>query len=145
MRQFIGSALVRVMAYRISGAKPLSKPMLGNYQGTYRLRNGGHFIQGWDELTVMAVVCVILPAVMTVPRAILIVSLGNKYATSFIYTPVASGNHEHTAAYPGWIYSTELCRQQLLKWAYRPCDEDIFSMLRGCIARWYICHKESIP
>ena len=29
MRQWIGSALVQIMACRLFGAKPLSKPMLG--------------------------------------------------------------------------------------------------------------------
>ena len=32
MRQWIGSALVQIMACRLFGAKPLSKPMLGNCQ-----------------------------------------------------------------------------------------------------------------
>ena len=32
MRQWIGSALVQIMACRLFGAKPLSKPMLGYYQ-----------------------------------------------------------------------------------------------------------------
>ena len=32
MRQCIGSALVQIKACRLFGAKPLSKPMLGNDQ-----------------------------------------------------------------------------------------------------------------
>ena len=32
MRQWIGSALIQIMAWRIFGAKPLSKPMLGYCQ-----------------------------------------------------------------------------------------------------------------
>ena len=72
-RQGTGSALVQVMACRLFRAKPLSKPVLGycqldpsnqasvkfqsKYQTfkkciwVYRLRNGGHFVQGkWDHL-----------------------------------------------------------------------------------------------
>ena len=68
-RQWIGSALVQIMACRLFGAKPLSKPMMGYCQldhqeqtsvkfkkkyktfhsqkciWKYRLRNGGHFVQ----------------------------------------------------------------------------------------------------
>ena len=71
MRQWIGSALVQIMACGLFGAKPLPKPMLGycqldpqeqisvkfesNYKALhsrkciwkYRLRNGAHFVQGW--------------------------------------------------------------------------------------------------
>ena len=67
--QWIGSALVQIMACRLLGAKPLSQPMLGYCQldpyeqiamkfqskyktfhsrkciWKYRLRNGGHFVQ----------------------------------------------------------------------------------------------------
>ena len=32
MHQWIGSALVQIMAYHLFGAKPLSKPMLGYFQ-----------------------------------------------------------------------------------------------------------------
>ena len=32
MRQWIGAALVQIMAYRLFGAKPFSKPMLGYCQ-----------------------------------------------------------------------------------------------------------------
>ena len=66
IRQWIGSALVQIMACRLFGTKPLSKPMLGycqldSYEQIsikiqnfsfmkrhlkYRLRNGGHFVQG---------------------------------------------------------------------------------------------------
>ena len=70
MRQWTGSALLQIMAWRLFGAKPLSKPMLGycqlypweqttvkfsskynhfhsrKYILKYRLRNGGHFAQG---------------------------------------------------------------------------------------------------
>ena len=69
MRQWIGSALVQIMACRLFGAKPLSKPTLGYCQlnpkeqtsvkfspkykishsrkciWIYRLRNGGHLVQ----------------------------------------------------------------------------------------------------
>ena len=65
MRQWIGSALIQVMVCRLSGANPLSKPMLGccqldilkwkfnqnsNFHSQkciwkYRLRNGSHFVQ----------------------------------------------------------------------------------------------------
>ena len=48
MRQWIGSALVQIMACRLFGAKPLSKPMLGYSTKCiwkYRLRNGVHFVQ----------------------------------------------------------------------------------------------------
>ena len=67
MRQWNGSLLVQIMAWRLFSAKPLSKPMLRycqlnpykqssvkfkpNFSFTemhlqYRLRNGGHFVQG---------------------------------------------------------------------------------------------------
>ena len=70
MCQWIGSALVQIMACRLLGAKPLSEPMLTYCQlepkeyismkyhfklnyfhsrkcvWTCRLRNGGHFVQG---------------------------------------------------------------------------------------------------
>ena len=71
MRQWIASALVQIMACRLFGAKPLSKPMLGYCQiwtlmdniqwniksikkyfhsrkciTKYRLWNGGHFVGG---------------------------------------------------------------------------------------------------
>ena len=66
MRQWIGSALVQIMACRLFGAKPLSKPMLffvnwtlrnklqwNSNQNTkrkciwrHRLRNGGHYVPG---------------------------------------------------------------------------------------------------
>ena len=70
MRQWIGSALVQIMACHLFGAKPLSKPFLGycqlypkeqtsvkfllkyetfhsrKYIWKYRLRNGGHFVWG---------------------------------------------------------------------------------------------------
>ena len=70
MRQWFGSALVQIMACRLFGAKPLSKPMLGycqldpykqtslkfesNYKTfhsrkfvwKYRLRNGSYFVHG---------------------------------------------------------------------------------------------------
>ena len=70
MHQWIGSALVKIMACRLFGAKPLSKPMLGYCQldhweqtsvkfwskyktfhswksiWKYHLRNGGHVVQG---------------------------------------------------------------------------------------------------
>ena len=74
MRQGIGSALVQIMAYRLFGAKTLSKPILGDCQldpydqtavefwlkyetfhsrkriWKYRLWNGGHFVQGgWER------------------------------------------------------------------------------------------------
>ena len=69
MHQWIGSAMVQIMACRLFGTKPLSKPMLGYFQlvrqeqtsvkfwskielfhsrkcvGKYRLRNDGHFVQ----------------------------------------------------------------------------------------------------
>ena len=32
MRQWIGTALAQIMACRLIGAKPLSKPMLDNYE-----------------------------------------------------------------------------------------------------------------
>ena len=78
MRQWIGSILLQIMACRLFGAKPLSKPMLGYcqwilrnqlqwnfnwntkffihenaYENKYRLRNGGHLVRGGggDELT----------------------------------------------------------------------------------------------
>ena len=71
MRQWTASALLQIMACRLFGAKPLSKPMIGyckvdpykqnsvKFQSKYktfrsrkcvwkdRLRNGGHFVQGW--------------------------------------------------------------------------------------------------
>ena len=71
MHQWIGSALVQIMACHLFSAKPLSKPMLSYYQldpqeqtsvkfqskykpfhsqkciWKYHLRNGGHFVQGW--------------------------------------------------------------------------------------------------
>ena len=70
MRRWTGSALIQIMACRLGGAKPLSKPMLTYCQlkpkehisvkfylkfrcfysrkcvWTCRLRNGGHFVQG---------------------------------------------------------------------------------------------------
>ena len=70
MRRWTGSALIQIMACRLGGAKPLSKPMLTycqlkpkehisvkfylkfgcfysrNCVWTCRLRNGGHFVQG---------------------------------------------------------------------------------------------------
>ena len=69
MRQWIGSALVEIMVCRLFGVKPLFKPMLVFVHWTlrkkhseilikykifqsrkciwkYRLRNGGHFVQG---------------------------------------------------------------------------------------------------
>ena len=66
MRQWIGSALIQIIACRLFSAKPLSKPMLSychldplgsNFSEIttfhsrkciwkYRLRNGGHFVQG---------------------------------------------------------------------------------------------------
>ena len=74
MRQWIGSALVQIMAWRLFGAKPLSKPMLGYYEvviislrnklqwnfkqnaklfihyiaaaNIVKMRDGGHFAQG---------------------------------------------------------------------------------------------------
>ena len=73
-RQWIGWALVKIMACRIFSAKPLPKPIQDYYQldpqeqtsmkfeskyknfhsrkciWNYRLRNGGHFVQGGDEL-----------------------------------------------------------------------------------------------
>ena len=73
MRRWTGSALVQIMACRLSGAKPLSEPVLTNCQldpkehiwlkfylkfkyfisrkcdWTNRLRNGGHFVHGGDE------------------------------------------------------------------------------------------------
>ena len=73
--QWIGSALVQIMACRLLGAKPLSKPMVTYCQldlreqtsvkfeskyKTFHSRkciwkccrwNGGHFVQGGDELT----------------------------------------------------------------------------------------------
>ena len=74
LRQRIGWALVQIMACRLIGAKPLSKPMLAycqldpkeqtsvKFQSKFnhfhsrkcvwkcRLRNGGHFVRG-DELS----------------------------------------------------------------------------------------------
>ena len=85
MRQWIGSALVQIMSFRLFGTKPLSKPMLGYCQllsngplGTnfneilieirkfhsrkciwkYCLWSGGHLVQGGDKLK-MAVTWVI--------------------------------------------------------------------------------------
>ena len=74
MHQWIGSALVQIMACRLFGAKSVSKPFLGNcllehweqisvkiyskYKTfhsrkcirKHRLQNGGHFVPGADEL-----------------------------------------------------------------------------------------------
>ena len=67
MRQWIGSALVQIMACRLFGAKPSPEPMLvycqqdsefynchsGKYIWKFRLQNGDHFIQeemGWSSI-----------------------------------------------------------------------------------------------
>ena len=71
VRQWIGSALIQIMAYRLFSTKPLSKPIVNwtfrnklqwnftqstnifldeNASEIYRLRSGGHFCPGGDEL-----------------------------------------------------------------------------------------------
>ena len=82
MRQWLGSALVQIMAWRLFGAKPLSKPTLGYCQldpkeqtsvkfqskyktfhsrkrtWKYRLRKGGHFVPGEMSLNYAAMIAV---------------------------------------------------------------------------------------
>ena len=78
MHQWIGSALVQIMACRLFGAKPVSKPMLCYCQldpweqtlvkllskyktfysrkciWKYHLRNGDHFVKGgWDNMAII--------------------------------------------------------------------------------------------
>ena len=84
MRQRIGLPLVQIMACRLFGAKPLSKPMLGycqldsweqtsvkfesenktfhswNCTWKYRLRNRGHFVQReMSQASLLPPVCVV--------------------------------------------------------------------------------------
>ena len=55
MRQWTGSAVVQMMAYRLIGAKPFSEPMLGYCQTKFRLKNYVIFIQITKNETLMCI------------------------------------------------------------------------------------------